>query len=137
MKRLLAIALLLITAALDADAGDVRVVIAPRSLVVPRSGTMLFDVYWVNSGSRAAAIPGAGSYITRYAQLAAPSESRHAIITGSHPPADRKIGPRAIVRDVATVDIEPGTPGLLEVGIRFRGQRGEFDSNSAVVRSRR
>ena len=136
--RILATTLLLIAAATQVFARDVRVLIAPRSVSVPRSGKLVFDVYWINRGSRPASIPGAGLYSFVYTPLDVEAGwgGTNARIF-SHSPPNRQIAPGAIVRDTATADLETRGAKLLEVTGHFRGRRVEFESNSVLVHASR
>ena len=136
MRPVITVFLLLATI-VSVCAQDVRVFIAPRSNVRPSSGKVLFDVYWINSGSKSAAIPAAGRYT--FSSL---SHGRGLGWAGGsaridvNPPPDRQIPPRTILRDVITVDIGRGAAELIEVDAEFEGHRRKFRSNSVVLRER-
>lgn len=136
--RIVPIVVLLIAAATQAVAQDIRVLIAPRSVVVPQSGKVLVDIYWINRGSRSAVIPGAGVCSFSYSPVDATSNWGSADIhVFNHRPPDRQIPPRAIGRDTTTAELEFRGAKLLEVTGRFLGHRVEFESNSVVVRPSR
>jgi hypothetical protein len=134
MRVLVTAALLAVTVAC-ACARDVRVFIAPRTSAVPRSGKVLFDIYWINSGFHPGVIPAVRRHSFSYVPHGRDSSwaGVEALIS-SHPAPDRRIAPRSIVRDTATVDFDVRAAELLEVRARFSGDRSRFESNSVVLR---
>src|SRR5262245_53366995 len=118
-------------------ARDVRVFIAPRTHVRPSSGKVVFDIYWINSGSRPAAIPAAGRY--NFSSLSHGKElgwAGGASRFWPHPPPDRQIAAGSILHEVVTVDIGRAAAELIEVDADFEGERKKFRSNSVVLRGR-
>jgi hypothetical protein len=134
MRALITVAVFFVTVA-GACARDVRVFISPRTATMPRSGKVLFDIYWINSGSRPAVIPAARRHSFSYVPHGRDSSwaGGEALIS-THPDPDRRIAPRSIVRDTATVDFDTRAAELLEVRARFRGDRSRFESNSVILR---
>jgi hypothetical protein len=135
--RPLITAFLLLATIMPVAARDIRVFIAPRTHVRPASGKVVFDIYWINTGSRPAAIPAPGRH--HFSSL---SHGRDLGWAGGnarisvHPPPDRQVAPWSIVRDVVTVDIGRGAAELIEVDAEFEGKRRKFRSNSVVLRGR-
>ncbi len=141
MRVVIVVMLLLLAPVADLFARDVRVFIAPRSSMVPRSGKVLFDVYWINDGRRPAAIPALQRYSFTYLPLGPTATTATAfglsMLTADHPSADRRLAPGAVARDSATVDIDAKGADLVQIAAEFRGDRSTFKSNTVVLRTRR
>ncbi len=139
MRIVLAMCLLVTTVA-EVCGRDVRVFIAPRTLIVPRSGKVLFDIYWTNDGSRPNAIPALQRYSFTYSPLGPTATTATAVgisvRTADHPSVDRRIGPGALVRDSATAEIDARGTDLVQIAAEFRGDRSTFKSNTVILRMR-
>jgi hypothetical protein len=126
---------LLLASALSAAAGDVRVLIAPRTAAIPGSGKVVFDIYWVNDGDKTAAIPLLERYRFFYSPVGPGSTAVGLQLhTVDHTGRDRHIAPRSVVRDTASAKIDAGGAQLVEVSAEFRGEKSRYKSNSVVLR---
>ena len=56
----------LLLTATAAFGGSVKVYIAPQTTVIPGSGKISFDIYWINDSERPAAIPAPERYVFIY-----------------------------------------------------------------------
>lgn len=133
--RVFTTAVLLALTVAVASARDVRVFIVPRTSAVPRSGKVLFDIYWINSGFRPNAIPAARRH--RFSYVPHGRDDSWAgveALVQSHPDPDRRIAARAIIRDTATVKFDPRATELLEIRAKFYGDRSRFESNALLLR---
>ena len=118
---------------------DVRVFIAPQTTLIPASGKVTFDVYWTNSGSSARRISPRGVYEFSFSSLATEYTSigNHAALD-YHTSPERRIMPRAIIRDRVVIPIGVHKHvRLIEVSARFarRGWSPDFTSNTVVLRN--
>ena len=133
--RLLIVAVLLLATVGETYGRDPKVFIAPRTHVVPSSRKVTFDIYWINSGVRAAAIPAVGryefSYLSHGADLGWAGGTQKFSV---HPPPDRRIPARSILRDIVTIEITRGAAELIELHAEFQGHRRKFRSNSVILR---
>jgi hypothetical protein len=137
MRAILAASLLLL-AAFPAVARDVRVFIAPRDSVIPRSGKVIFDIYWVNESNRPAAIPLRQRYSFIFSPLApelAWGATEFATVT--HPGFDRVIPAHRVIHESATAQIDASGAKVLEVSAEFIGNKSRFESNTVVLRATR
>jgi hypothetical protein len=140
--RALLVILALSAAAASAAAGPVSVYIAPRSSVIPRSGKVVFDVYWFNRGERAATIPSLESYSFACSVVSRTGKGLPRFLGGAvsslHGNPDRPIPPRTVLRGEIQTDIDIAVDELVEVTAEFRGnRRGRFKSNTVVLVKRR
>ena len=114
--RPLIIIILLLASGVAVLARDVRVFIAPRTTLVPSSGRVIFDIYWVNDGEKAVIIPSMEHYTFFYSPVGpGGDEVGLELRTVDHSGPDRKIAARSVVHDTAEAEI--GAPGatLIEV----------------------
>jgi hypothetical protein len=133
--RLLIISCLLIASGLAVLARDVRVLIAPRTIAIPSSGQVIFDIYWVNDGEKAVTIPALERY-TFFFSPVGPSDAEvgFQLRTVDHSGPDRKIAPRSIIHENATAEIGARGANLVEVTAEFRGNRSRYKSNKVILR---
>jgi hypothetical protein len=125
----------LLVGAFTAIARDVRLFIALQTSVVPRSGKVAFDIYWINDGERPAAIPLLECYSFWYSPLG-PGSTVVAIESRivDHPGRDRQLGPRQALHERATAEITSKGAQPVEVAAEFRGNRSTYKSNTVVLR---
>ena len=143
MRRPLVVTFVLLAIAATAGA-EVRVFIVPRSSLVPTSGRVLLDIYWLNDGERQAAIPGTGVYgfmatIRSRTGAGLPRVTAGQIVA-SHGVADRVIPAGTLARDEVTIptrfDLKPDE--FVELRARFALARGRrFESNTVLLTKRR
>ena len=127
--------LLLLASIPSAAARDVRVFIAPHTAVIPRSGKVVFDIYWVNDGEKTVAIPLLERYTFFYSPVGPGSTAVGLQLrTVDHTGKDRHIAPRTVVRDKATAEIDAGGAQLVQVSAEFQGEKSRYKSNSVVLR---
>ncbi len=137
MRTALIACLIVATSTALSLAGEVRVFIAPRSPLLPNSGTIRMDVYWINRSDTAAAIPAMDRYWLNYSSL--PRRSSALPSGGSigsfvdHASADRRIAPWAIIRDEISVHFDAARDDVLEISGEFIGRRKKFHSNTILL----
>lgn len=130
---------LLVLSVVAAPARDVRVFIAPRTQVIPPSGRVIFDIYWVNGGEKPAAIPALQRYSFVYLPVG-PAASRSTVYgaevqTVDHPSPNRRLAPHALLREYVTADIRASGAQAVEVTAEFDGDRTRLKSNTVILRT--
>jgi hypothetical protein len=124
-----------------APARDVRVFIAPRVQVIPHSGRVVFDIYWVNSGEKPAVIPALERYSFVYlpvGPVASGSTVYGAEVQGAlHAAPNRQLAPHTLLREHATADIRAKGVKVVEVTAEFHGERTHLKSNTVLLRMQR
>jgi hypothetical protein len=137
MRVLSFVCALLIAASCASAANDVRVFIAARSSLIPVSGRVVIDVYWLNHTQRPTAIPTMESY-TLSREIVSRSGKRMPRFLGGtqttgHPSEDRPIPPRTVRRDEIVTQIDATADDFVLVTAEFWGKRhGRFKSNTIV-----
>ena len=132
---------LLVLSVVAAPARDVRVFIAPRTQVIPHSGRVVFDIYWVNGGEKPVAIPALQRYSFVYLPVG-PVASRSTVYgaevqTVDHPSPNRRLSPHALLREHATANIRASGAQAVEVTAEFHGDRTRLKSNTVILRTAR
>jgi hypothetical protein len=122
----------------SARAADERVklLIAPRSLEVPSSGKVVFDIYWHNWSDRPAKIPSLDTYLVLCSVIVPGHQGGEARGTGStvdHPASDRVIAPHAVIHDTITAEVELKPKEIGQVSLNVTGEHHKkFESNTVV-----
>ena len=132
MRIPLLIPLLLLTA-VAASGGNVRVYIAPQTTLIPASGKVWFDIYWINESERSATIPAFERYSLIFSPLTRSASVGLEARTIDHPTPDRRIA-GWVVHDQTTVDINAKPNELVAISAEFRGDKSRFKSNIIVLR---
>jgi len=116
----------------------VHLLIAPQSTLLPASGKMALDVYWYNSGDKAAAVPAMDCYDVSSWVFTPGREGGTAGGTGSivdHPAPDRQLAPHAVIHDRITIQVELKPAEFAEISLRVSGEhRKKFESNTVLFR---
>jgi hypothetical protein len=139
--RTLIVIFLFVSSVVTASARDVRVFIAPRTQVIPRSGRVVFDIYWVNSSEKPVAIPALQRYSFEYLPVGALASNSTVygaeVQTVDHPSPNRRLAPHALLREHVTADIRATGAQALEVTAEFHGERTRLKSNTVILRTAR
>jgi hypothetical protein len=139
MRLPLSLVLLCLISTADAKDDPVTLLIAPRSLQLPPSGKIVFDVYWHNWTDKPAAIPFLVVYsFTSYIILPGRERSGGGTTAAGvdHPPPDRSIAPHAVIHETLTTKIELKPKEIGQVSLSVTGERKEFTSNVVVFTRR-
>ena len=147
-----AVAILLLCLGDTAAAKDksVTLLIAPRSLQLPASGKMVFDVYWHNWTDKPAQIPALDTYALQSSIIVPGQESGGGGTIGrgiDHPAPDRTIAPHAVIHDTITAKValtldRPSIVAIkankiVQVSLVVWGEyQHEFESNTVVFTQR-
>lgn len=142
MRALLVMFALAAVSATFAATAPVSVYIAPRSPIIPRSGKVIFDVYWFNRGERVAAIPSMESYSFACSVVSRSGRGLPRFLGGAisslHRGPDRSIPPRTVLRDQIQTQIDVTPDEFVEFTAEFRGERSNtFKSNTVILVKRR
>jgi hypothetical protein len=140
MRAMLAILVLGFASVAAANDPPVTLMIAPRSMHLPASGKMVFDLYWHNWTDKPAAIPALDTYWVFCWAIIPGREGGEGRSTGSiidHPAPDRAILPHAVVHDTITAEIELKPKEIGKVSLTVSGEhRKDFKSNEVVFTRR-
>jgi hypothetical protein len=140
MRAVIAILVLCVVSTTFAKDEPPEILIVPRSVHLPSSGTAVFDVYWHNWASKPAVISALHTcYFSWWAIVPGrPSGERRAtrVVVDHHTPP-RRIAPSAVVHDTVTakLQLEPGE--IAQVSLRANRDRGKVLESNIIVFTRR